>query len=487
MSFGLPAANRLYRPPLALDLLHVPWLGRLLRWRWGRLLFQLPLLAVAALMVYDGLTGPQLAAQNLATVTAWVHYRGWALLALLLAGNLFCMSCPFALPRTLARRLSLWGGRWPRALRNKWLSIGVLFAFFWLYEWLDLWASPWLTAWLVLAYFAAAFALEALFSESAFCKYVCPLGAFNFAHASLSPWQVTARAADVCRTCQGKECIQGSTQIAGCGTQLFVPQIKSNMDCVFCLDCARACPHDNVALTLRRPAYELAHGLWPQRWDLAFLALALTFMGISNALGMVPPVYVLEARLAGWLGTQSEALVLLVIFGVVNLLLPAGLGMGAAWLSHQLAGRPIGDSLRTVFSRYAPACLSLGFAIWLAHYGFHFASGALSIIPVAQAFLLDHGLPLGSPDWSLSGLLPMGWVLPLQAGIVAVGFAGSLHLLGVLSRAVHPQARAARRATLPWLILLLALALAALFLFSLPMEMRGASALAFASHGHSVM
>ncbi|MCA9871056.1 MAG: hypothetical protein KC487_11865, partial [Anaerolineae bacterium] len=96
----------IYRPKPAFDLLRVPGLGRLLRWRWGRLVFQLSLAVVAAVMIYDGLTGPKLAPQNLATVAAWVHYRGLVVLALLLAGNLFCMSCPFTLPRTLARRLS---------------------------------------------------------------------------------------------------------------------------------------------------------------------------------------------------------------------------------------------------------------------------------------------------------------------------------------------------------------------------------------------
>jgi polyferredoxin len=441
------------------------------------LAFQVPLLIIAILMIYDGLTGPQVAPQNIASVTAWVHYRGFIMLSLLLVGNLFCMSCPFALPRTLARKLSIRGRRWPRALRNKWLAIGVIFALFWLYEWLDLWASPWLTAWLVVAYFVAAFALEAVFAESPFCKYVCPLGTFNFVNASVSPTQVTARDPEVCLTCQGKECVTGSPQTLGCGTELFVPQVKSNLDCVFCLDCARACPHDNVALAVRPPAEELARETWPRRWDLAFLALVLAFTAVSNAFGMVPPVYALEKTLAGWLNTRSEGLVLLLIFGTFNLLLPAALGLGAAWLSRQISGRAKTDSLRAVFTTYAPAVVPLGFAVWLAHYGFHFVIGALTIIPVLQSFLLDHGLllPTMSPNWSLSAILPTGWLLPLQVVIVLAGFAGSLHVVGRVARRAHPELRVARNATLPWLALFLTLALAAVYVFSLPMEMRGAS------------
>jgi len=485
MGIGVSPDSTLYRPAAFVDVLRWPLLGRLLRWRWGRLVFQVPLLIIAVLMIYDGLTGPQVAPQNIASVTAWVHYRGLVILALLLAGNLFCMGCPFTLPRTLARRLSSRGRRWPAALRNKWLAIGLLLAFFWLYEWLDLWASPWLTAWLVVAYFVAAFALEAMFAESPFCKYVCPLGSFNFVHSSVSPSQVTARDPEICRSCQGKECVNGSAGVLGCGTELFVPQVRSNLDCILCLDCARACPYDNVALAVRTPARELALGAWPRRWDLAFLALVLAFSGLSNAFGMVPPVYALKKTLAGWLNTQSEALILFLIFGTANVLLPALLGLAAAWLSqrltgwHKQMGRRQGDSLRVIFTRYAPAVVPLSFAIWLAHYLFHFATGALTIIPVVHAFVLDHGLalPFGAPDWGLSAIVPGGWLLPLQMGIVAVGFVGSLSVVATVARRAHAEPRVARVATLPWLALFLALALAAMVIFSMPMEMRGSASL----------
>lgn len=81
--------NLLYQPQPRLDLLHLPLLGRLLRWRWGRLIFQIPMLLLALVMIYDGLTGPKIAAQNVATVTAWVHYRGFVMLALLLVATCF--------------------------------------------------------------------------------------------------------------------------------------------------------------------------------------------------------------------------------------------------------------------------------------------------------------------------------------------------------------------------------------------------------------
>lgn len=503
----------LSHPAATFDLLHVPGVGRLLRWRWGRLLFQLPLLLLAGLMIYDGLTGPQMAPRNVATVAVWVHYRGLVILALLVFGNLFCMSCPFALPRTVAHVLSAHGHRWPRVLRNKWMAIAVLVLFFWAYEALDLWASPWLTAWLIVGYFGAAFVLEAVFAESPFCKYVCPLGTFNFMASTLSPLQIRARRLETCRTCVGKECVAGSTQILGCGTELFVPQVKSNVDCVFCLDCARACPHDNVALAARPLLGELTSHSWPHRWDLAFLALVFAFAGLINAFGMVTPVYALEATLARWLNTSSEGLLLLLIIGFGTIVLPALLGLSAALVSRWLAARPAraphaqgvlespratepqqgtagrsaaangptsardDEPLRLVFSRYAPAVMPLAFAIWFAHYGFHFATGALTIVPVVQNFLLDHGITLlgVEPAWQLGPILPAEWLLPLETLAVVIGFAGSFYVANRVSVQAHRDSRVARLATLPWLILFLALALAALAVLTQPMEMRGLS------------
>mgnify|MGYP001043456515 CR=1 FL=1 len=455
------------------DLLHVPVLGRFLRGRWGRLLGQGPLLALAALMVYDGLTGPPLAPYNFATVLAWVHYRGLVILALVFGGNLFCWGCPFTLPRTLARRFGRGGRRWPRLLRNKWPAIAVLFLFFWLYEWLDLWASPWLTAWVVVAYFVAAGVLEALFAESPFCKYLCPLGSFNFAAASISPLQITARQATVCRTCVGKECVNGSATVSGCGTELFVPLLASNRDCTFCLDCARACPYDNVALTTRSPLRELVADAWPRRWDVSFLALVFAFLGLSNAFGMTPPIYSLLTALAVRLPWADEALLLLFVLAVLDLGLPAVLGLGAAALSRHLAGRD--EPLRVSLARFVPAVMPLAVAIWLAHYGFHFATAALAVIPLTQQFLLDHGLTFAGlrPAWQLGPLVPMAWLLPIELAIVLIGLLASLYVLGERNRRHFGEQ--ATTVMIPWVVLLVLMAVAAILIFSLPMEMRGSA------------
>ncbi len=489
-------AAPIYRPPL--DVLRLPLLGRLLRARHGRLFFQIVLLLAAVLLTYDGFTGEQIASRNLATVGAWVHYRGLVILALLLAGNLFCMGCPFTLPRTLAKRLAGRGRRFPPLLRNKWLAVGGLFLIFWLYEVTDMWASPLLTAWVIVGYFVASFALELLFKESPFCKYVCPLGAFNFAYSTLSPLQIGVRDPKTCQTCVGKECINGSYSaqpvilvdqigdkppirhdargVLGCGTLLYAPQIKSNMDCTLCLDCARACPHENVILGVRSPLRELQapHSL-PKRWDVNFLLVALAFMGIVNAFGMVPPVYTLLREMALALGTDAEWLLLLIMFISGSIILPALLSVGAAWLANALTGkrgRPRG--LRDTFAAFAPAFVPIGAGIWAAHYGFHFVIGGLVIVPVLHNFLLDHGITLFGTqvNWGLGAIAEAEQFAVIQVILLLGGYLLSL----VLARRIAVREFGAARAQLaflPYALLFLALLLAAFFIFSQPMEMRG--------------
>lgn len=501
------SATPLYQPKTAFDVLRLPGIGRLLRWRYGRLILQVPFLALALLLVYDGFTGSEMASENLATIVPWVHYRGVVVIALLLVGNLFCMGCPFMLPRTLAKRLSNRGRRFPRVLRGKWLAIAGLFGLFFAYEWLDMWSSPALTAWVIVAYFVTAFVLEALFSESPFCKYICPLGSFNFVYSTVSPLQITVRDGGVCKTCVGKECINGSyspqpvvliDQIGingapdvthehhprgtlGCGTLLFAPQIQSNLDCTFCLDCARACPHDNVALSSRAPGAELIRpDSFPRRFDVAFLVICLTFMGLVNAFGMVPPVYDLLQQIAstlgltalGWSNEAIEAAALGLVFGVGSLLLPILLTLLAAVLARWLTGTRRRDDLRTALSVFAPAFVPIGFGFWAAHYGFHFLIGIFSIVPAFQLFLLDHGIRwLGSPNWALVGVSDPGVIGAIQAVALIWGFAASLWVAYRIS--LRHYRRQATAGLLPWALLFVLLMLVGMWLFSLPMEMRG--------------
>src|SRR5262249_53563126 len=261
------------------DLLSIPFVGTMIRWRYLRRAAQPVMLLLAPITIADGLFGHQMSSMNLAGVLPWTHWRGLGMVGLLIAGNFFCMACPFTLTRDLGRRLLPARWRWPRRMRSKWLALGLLAVYLWAYEAFGLWDSPWFTAWIIIGYFVAAFVVDGLFKGASFCKYVCPIGQFNFVQSLVSPLEVKARNLDLCQICTTHECIRGSDDQRGCELQLFVPKKSGNLDCTFCLDCLHACPLQNVGIISVSPGSQLipnsprALARLARRADLAALAL----------------------------------------------------------------------------------------------------------------------------------------------------------------------------------------------------------------------
>jgi hypothetical protein len=459
------------------DLLRVPIVGALLRHKHARTLLQIPLFVISIAMILHGLFGPQLAPQNLATTYTWVHFRGALVFVLLLAGNFFCLACPFMLVRNLARKFFQPARNWPRRLRNKWFSLGLFVTMLFLYEWLDLWSSPWWTAWLIVAYFAGALLIDAVFKHATFCKFVCPIGQFNFVASTASPLEVAVRDTAVCDGCATKDCIRGVRETPlvtiqrGCELALFQPRKVGNVDCTFCLDCVQACPHDNVGILSRVPATELTAdpmrsglGIFSRRNDLAALVVVFTFGGLLNAFGMVSPVYALENWVARVLGVEREFPVLALVFGLFVVIEPLLLIGVAAWLTRVWGGsrKPI----VAVAVRYSYVLAPLGFGIWLAHYGFHFLTGLYTIVPVTLAALG------GQPHWGTPGLAP-NVVQLFEFGFVLLGLFGSLlvgYSIAIAEKVDHPS-----RIFALWAIVVLIMTAGALWLMSQPMEMRAVS------------
>src|SRR5262249_4971119 len=367
-------------PPVSrpgFDVLGLPVLGRFLKWRHARRCLQVPLLVIAVAIIYDGVRGPPVGAMNLAGVLPWIHWRGLVILGLLAVGDIFCMGCPFLLPPTLARRFLPAGWSWPRRLRSKWLAVVLIVAFLWAYEALSLWDRPRWTACLALGYFLGAFVIDGIFRGASFCKYLCPIGQFNFVQSLVSPLEVKARDPTVCASCRTKDCIRGRDGIPGCELHLFLPRKASNMDCTACLDCVHACPHDNVGLIATSPGAELWND-WPRsgigrfgrRPDIAALVIVLAFGAFANAAGMVSPGAAGRARLAGLVGFRSP-LVTTTAFSLLAVVVLPLLAVGGAAALSRWWGHRVGawspdhaPTLVGVATRYAYALVPLGFGMW---------------------------------------------------------------------------------------------------------------------------
>lgn len=462
------------------DLLAVPVIGALLRSPRSRRVVQSSMFALALLVVADGLFGHQMSSMNFAGVLPWTHWRGLLVVSLLVAGNFFCMACPFTLTRDLGRRWLTPRWRWPKRLRSKWLAIGLLAIYLWAYESFSLWDSPWLTAWIVIGYFVASFLIDGLFRGASFCKYVCPIGQFNFVQSLVSPLEVKVRSLDVCGTCTTYDCIRGNEAQRGCELGLFQPKKLGNLDCTFCLDCIHACPHQNVGIIATVPGSQLVHdryrsglGHLSRRMDVAALVLLLVFGAFLNAAAMVAPVVTLERSLQQRLGFGSLLPVTSALLVLGLLIVPLLVVSICAIVSHSSSDRMI--RLRELTSRFALTLAPLGLSMWGAHLGYHFVTGAAVVIPVSQRVASDLGTSLlGQANWaSPAMLLPLDWLPSLQVLILDGGLLLTLYAAWRVARGFSTRARPALRLLAPWAGLAMLLYASGVWIVFQPMEMRG--------------
>jgi len=470
-------------PKNRFDLLMVPVIGPFLRAQSGRRFMQAVLFIAAIAVIIDGLFGPQVSSMNLAGVLPWTYWRAFAIIALLAAGNFFCMACPFMLFRELGRRLGLRQRPWPQALRSKWFAITLLVLFFWCYEVFGLWDKPIWTAWLIINYFLAALVIDALFRGASFCKYVCPIGQFQFVSSLISPLEVKVRQADVCISCKTHDCLRGNERQRGCEMDLHLPRKSGNLDCTFCLDCVRACPHENIGIMAVAPGMDLVRdgprssiGRLSRRLDIAALALVFVFAGFVNAAFMTAPVVAFQDDLAARLGLDSALPVTRVLLLVGLVLLPGMLALSAAYASRVASQGSI--EARELFCRFSLSLVPLGVAMWAGHFLFHLSTGWGSAWEAVQRAANDAGWhllnsPEGKPVLPLFGADAMH---ALQTLLLDAGLLLALYLMWRVSLVYAARGKAALRLSAPWAAISLGLYAAGVWILLQPMQMRGLAA-----------
>ena len=478
---NLPVHNQAARTSFALaapfiDAASPTRIHRLFRSGTTRMLLRVGMFVLALLVIIDGIRGPQVSPLNLAGVLPWIHWRGILVLTLLVGGNFFCMACPF----TSLQKCVAWLARvchvplprrrqWPITLQNKWLAIGTLALFFWAYEAFALWDRPFWTAMIAIGFFVTAVGFELFFVHAPFCKYVCPIGQFNFVHSMISPTEIAVTDSYACSNCRSKDCIVGNASSPGCQTQLFQPRKHGNMDCTFCFDCVTACPHDNVALISVPRTLDLTSDRsrssirrYSERPDLAAVIVFLFFASLVNAAWMTGPVLGWEDQLVQWLGVGRLPVLTLGLFAALIV---------APWIIVTTMTR------RSEIARFAPALIPLGFGMWLAHYSFHFFTSA-DAIQVAGARMWS--------DWT-GGEFSAGpvaccccradsiaWLLPLELVFLGVGFCMSFVVSYRIAHRESEQNRRGWRPLLPWICLMVVFYFSCVWVLLQPMQMRGA-------------
>jgi len=462
------------------DLLSVPVIGSFLKARAGRRVLQVALFTAAIAVIVDGILGPQVGSANLSGVLPWTYWRVFVVIALLAAGNFFCMACPFTLVRDLGRRLGLRQRSWPRALRSKWFAIALLVLFFWAYQAFSLWDKPIWTAWLILNYFLVALAVDALFRGASFCKYICPIGQFQFVASLVSPLEVKVRKPDVCASCQTHDCLRGNQQQRGCEMDLYLPRKAGNFDCTFCLDCVRACPHDNIGVMAVAPGASLIQTPQPpsvvrqlRRPDIAVLTLVFVSAAFANAAMMVTPISNWRDHIATRLNLSSPLAVTNALVYFALIVAPVTLVMGSV-----IAGRTsarIAAPARELIGRFSWALVPLAVGMWAAHFLFHFIMGWNSAWPVLQRIAGEFGWANAGQHIStgFNSILSIDQLRMLQTLLLDIGLLTSLYLGWRIARSSAARLRVALRMMAPWSSVAVGLYLFGVWTCLQSMQMRG--------------
>ncbi|WP_366519212.1 4Fe-4S binding protein [uncultured Thermanaerothrix sp.] len=343
--------------------------------------------------ILSGLWGSQVGSHNFATIFVWIAW--WSALKLFfipIGGRTWCSICPLPLlgewlqNRGILRSRDaqcLHGKSWPRAWRNAWIPV----VSFLLVGWFGviILTSPRTTAFVLLGLFVLATLLGLIYERRAFCRYICPVGGFSGLYTRLAPPAIRVSNTTLCTIHIEKTCYNV------CPWGQYPLALKTSGNCGLCMECLRACPYQNISLSLRPWGIELSSPP-KMRVDEVFLALVmLTTAGVDAAIFLGPWGALKSATYTvgspGW-WIFATAFLLLVL-GIV----PAFYAL-TTWIAQRI--RKGGLSPKSSFTYYGPILLPLGLMAWIA-FTLAFASTKLSyLLPV----LSD---PLGW-GWNLLGL-----------------------------------------------------------------------------------
>ena len=463
-----------------LNLLDIPWLRRLLTAPGFQLSLQLPSLLLMGVVIFLGLHDVPKGGVNLATKLTWTIWWAGVIFTFFLFGRVWCLACPFGALNEWMSRLTAPARRLPRPFRNLWWATAMFVLLTWADEQLGVVRSPAVTAWIVIFFAVFAVAVGLFFERRSFCRYLCPIGGVIGLYSMTAPLELRVKDTGACRTHRDKECYRGGAASRGCPMLEFPQVMDRNNYCTLCVECAKGCSRDNVALRTR----PFGKDLWAtgrRALDEAYLALILVGLTLLVTAQMLPAWSRFAETVAGWLPAPVRAALTPVAYlGLVEsavllggaLLLVPLLGLAAAAIADRRAGAArLG--VRRAFVRFGYMFVPVALAMHLAHNLSHLLLEGGGIAPAVQrAVALYTPLSLGEPRWPAPPLAPEAVVGFLQMSVL-VGFFGLSLMTGHrLCLAAYADPRAAGRALVPMVVLSLLFTVAGIVLLNQPMGMR---------------
>jgi hypothetical protein len=270
-----------------------------------------------------------------------------------------------------------------------------------------------------------------IFERRAFCRYLCPIGGFIGLYAQTAPIELRIKDKRVCVACDGKPCYNGSTSEYGCPWDVFPGGLAKNTYCGLCMECIRACPHDNIAVNVRAFSADLVKP--STRLDEAFKAFIMLSSAMIYAGVLLGPWGSLKDA-AYRVGASAWFVYAAVFLAIILIIMPS---LFALCVSRF-------ENIKTFKKRFAAlsTCLiPLGLMFWV--------SFSLSFVLTNATYILASlSDPLGL-GWNLFGTAGAAWQ-PILTSVLTP--AQTLALVGGLvwsARTAQKAAAEARVSAIP--------------------------------------
>jgi len=393
--------------------------------------------------ILAGLIGTPVGSHNFSIVFVWIAW--WAILILVAVpffGRGWCAVCPIPLPGEWLQRGAVlappdkkpqWlNRRWPRAFRNIWLQ-NLSFLLLALFSSVLL-TTPRVTGIVLAGMLFAAIGLSMVFERRSFCRYLCPVGGFIGIYSQTAPLELRIKDKQVCVTCEGKPCYNGSAVGYGCPWDVFPGGLTKNTYCGLCMECIRTCPHDNIAVNIRPFSADLAKP--GARLDEAFKAFIMLGSALIYAGVLLGPWGALKAA-AYNVGTSAWFLYAGAFLAIIFIVLPSLFAICTAHFENR-------NVFKKHFATLSTALIPLGLMFWVAF--------SLSFVLTNASYIFASlSDPLGV-GWNLFGTANLAWQ-PMLTSVLAPG--QTLALVGGLIWSGRTAQKAANETkTSPLLVIL---------------------------------
>ncbi|MGB7086540.1 MAG: cyclic nucleotide-binding domain-containing protein [Phormidesmis sp.] len=364
--------------------------------------------------------GPQTRDQNFALNFFWAWWWPLILIGFPFVGRLWCAVCPFMIYGEVAQFLSLklWPRQlqgWPRQWAERWGGWILYGGFALILLWEELWNlenTAYLSGWLLLIITAGAVVCSVLFERRFWCRYLCPIGGMNGLFAKLSMIELRAQQGICSATCNTYHCYKGGPaegigqETNGCPVYSHPAQLTDNRNCVLCMTCLKACPHQSVALNLRPPGIELWTSHTTSSYEVALLLLLLGAVLLHRLPQLTTLCLGNTQILESWGGHA--------IASVIALFLPGAIALLIDRLRAQLQGTGPTRTFLELAYGYLPLVLFAS----LAHYLLLGLSEAGQIVSV---FMATWQLPIAGSGFGQGAIAHPAVIAFLQGTALISG------------------------------------------------------------------